>query len=48
MAERAMREIKRRLHATGEELGLRIDAQREAVFSYMHRIIETVGEAKPR
>jgi ACT domain-containing protein len=31
-------EIKRRLNAKGEEMGLRIDAQHEDVFTYMHRI----------
>jgi ACT domain-containing protein len=31
-------EIKRRLNAKGEEIGLRIDAQHEDVFNYMHRI----------
>lgn len=31
-------EIKRRLNGKGEEMGLRIDAQHEAVFNYMHRI----------
>jgi len=31
-------ELKRRLNARGEELGLRIDAQREDVFQYMHRV----------
>ncbi|MEP7244324.1 MAG: ACT domain-containing protein, partial [Gammaproteobacteria bacterium] len=31
-------EIKRRLNAKGEEMGLRIDAQHEDVFKYMHRI----------
>ena len=31
-------EIKRRLQAKGAELGLRIDAQHEDVFKYMHRI----------
>jgi ACT domain-containing protein len=31
-------ELKRRLNAKGEELGLRIDAQREDVFKYMHRV----------
>jgi ACT domain-containing protein len=31
-------EIKRRLAARGEEMGLRIDAQHEDVFKYMHRI----------
>jgi ACT domain-containing protein len=31
-------EIKRRLNSKGEEMGLRIDAQREDVFQYMHRI----------
>jgi ACT domain-containing protein len=31
-------EIKKRLNAKGEEMGLRIDAQHEDVFKYMHRI----------
>lgn len=31
-------EIKRRLNRRGEEMGLRIDAQHEDVFKYMHRI----------
>lgn len=31
-------EIKRRLNKKGEEMGLRIDAQHEDVFKYMHRI----------
>jgi ACT domain-containing protein len=31
-------EIKRRLNAKGEEMGLKIDAQHEDVFKYMHRI----------
>jgi ACT domain-containing protein len=31
-------EIKRRLNRKGEEMGLRIDAQHEDVFKYMHRI----------
>jgi len=31
-------EIKRRLNAKGGEMGLRIDAQHEDVFKYMHRI----------
>jgi ACT domain-containing protein len=31
-------EIKRRLHRRGEEMGLRVDAQHEDVFKYMHRI----------
>ena len=31
-------ELKRRLNAKGEEMGLRIDAQHEDVFKYMHRI----------
>jgi ACT domain-containing protein len=31
-------EIKRRLNALGERMGLRIDAQHEDVFKYMHRI----------
>ena len=31
-------ELQRRLAARGEQLGMRIDAQREDVFSYMHRI----------
>jgi ACT domain-containing protein len=31
-------EIKQRLHARGLEMGLRIDAQHEDVFKFMHRI----------
>ena len=31
-------EIKRRLNARGEELGIRIDAQHEDVFKFMHRV----------
>lgn len=31
-------EIKRRLSHKGQQLGLRIDAQHEDVFRYMHRI----------
>jgi ACT domain-containing protein len=31
-------EIKRRLNTRGEEIGLRIDAQHEDVFKFMHRI----------
>jgi ACT domain-containing protein len=31
-------ELKRRLGAKGDELGLKIDAQREDVFKYMHRV----------
>jgi ACT domain-containing protein len=31
-------EIKRRLARKGEEMGLRIDAQHEDVFKFMHRI----------
>ncbi len=31
-------ELKRRLHALGQELGLAIDAQHEDVFRYMHRV----------
>jgi ACT domain-containing protein len=31
-------EIKKRLNDKGEEMGLRIDAQHEAVFNYMHRV----------
>jgi ACT domain-containing protein len=31
-------EIKRRLNDKGEAMGLRIDAQHEAVFNYMHRV----------
>ena len=33
-----LEEIKRRLKAKGEEMGLRVDAQHEDVFKYMHRI----------
>jgi ACT domain-containing protein len=31
-------ELKRRLNAKGEEMGLRIDAQHEDVFKFMHRV----------
>jgi len=31
-------EIKRRLNTKGEQMGLRIDAQHEDVFKFMHRI----------
>lgn len=31
-------ELKRRLNAKGEAMGLRIDAQREDVFQFMHRV----------
>jgi ACT domain-containing protein len=31
-------ELKRQLNAKGEELGLKIDAQREDVFQFMHRV----------
>jgi len=31
-------EVKRRLDAKGVELGLRIDAQHEDVFKFMHRV----------
>ncbi len=31
-------EIKQRLQARGESLGVKIDAQHEDVFNYMHRI----------
>jgi ACT domain-containing protein len=31
-------DLKRRLNAKGEELGLRIDAQHEDVFKFMHRV----------
>ena len=31
-------ELKRRLNAKGEELGLKVDAQHEDVFKFMHRI----------
>ncbi len=31
-------ELKRRLDAKGEEMGLRIEAQREDVFRFMHRV----------
>ncbi|HMA10521.1 MAG TPA: ACT domain-containing protein [Steroidobacteraceae bacterium] len=31
-------ELQRRLAAKGEQLGMRIQAQREDVFSYMHRV----------
>jgi len=34
----AFDEIKRRLQQKGEQMGLKIDAQREDVFQYMHRI----------
>jgi ACT domain-containing protein len=31
-------ELKRRLNAKGEELGLKVDAQHEDVFKFMHRV----------
>ena len=31
-------ELKRRLNAKGEAMGLKIDAQHEDVFKYMHRV----------
>jgi ACT domain-containing protein len=31
-------EIRRRLNARGDEMGIRIDAQHEDVFKYMHRV----------
>jgi ACT domain-containing protein len=31
-------ELKRRLNAKGEEMGLRIDAQHEDIFKFMHRV----------
>ena len=31
-------EIKARLNAKGQAMGVRIDAQHEAVFKYMHRV----------
>jgi ACT domain-containing protein len=31
-------EIKARLNAKGQEIGVRIDAQHEDVFKYMHRV----------
>ena len=31
-------ELKRRLNAKGEALGLKVDAQHEDVFKYMHRV----------
>jgi ACT domain-containing protein len=31
-------ELKRRLNAKGEEMGLKIDAQHEDIFKYMHRV----------
>jgi ACT domain-containing protein len=31
-------ELKGRLNARGDEMGLKIDAQHEDVFKYMHRI----------
>jgi len=34
----AFEEVKRRLAVRGESMGLRIDAQHEDVFKYMHRI----------
>jgi ACT domain-containing protein len=34
----AFDEVKRRLQQKGEQMGLKIDAQREDVFQYMHRI----------
>jgi ACT domain-containing protein len=37
-ARTCFEELKRRLAEKGEELGMRIDAQHEDVFKYMHRI----------
>lgn len=34
----SLEELKRRLNARGDEMGLKIDAQHEDVFKYMHRI----------
>ena len=34
----AFDEVRRRLQHKGEQMGLKIDAQREDVFQYMHRI----------
>jgi ACT domain-containing protein len=34
----SLEELKKALHAKGEEMGLKIDAQHEDVFKYMHRI----------
>lgn len=34
----AFADLKARLNAKGEEMGLRIDAQHEDVFKFMHRI----------
>ncbi|HEX6997166.1 MAG TPA: ACT domain-containing protein [Gammaproteobacteria bacterium] len=31
-------ELKRRLNAKGEAMGLKVDAQHEDVFKYMHRV----------
>ena len=31
-------ELKRRLNAKGEQMGLKIDAQHEDVFKFMHRV----------
>lgn len=31
-------ELKRRLNVKGDEMGMQIDAQREDVFQYMHRV----------
>lgn len=33
-----LEELKRRLRAKGETMGLKIDAQHEDVFKYMHRV----------
>lgn len=37
-AKVSFEELKKALHAKGEEMGLKIDAQHEDVFKYMHRI----------
>lgn len=37
-AKVSFEELKRRLNAKGEEMGLKIDAQHEDVFKFMHRI----------
>jgi len=37
-ARMSFAEIKQRLNAKGDEMGLKIDAQHEDVFKYMHRI----------
>lgn len=37
-AKVSFEELKKALNAKGEEMGLKIDAQHEDVFKYMHRI----------